>query len=200
MDIENAILDLDEEIVDHEKIKTTDRTTGFDKVNPNLEDFPVNLKKFYQTLDWFKIFWETNEEIIDGSKIYGYINILPSAEVLHDWKGVVYFDGDPADRANFKIVDFFLDEVCVGYYHDERKSDAMYIFNFEGEPEPLGVNFAGYLELLLMARGFNGWQRVLQNLNGESVHQSDFKIYMPQLFPDFKWEEFVGLYERVKLR
>lgn len=27
-----------------------------------------------------------------------------------------------------------------------------------------------------------------------------FKTYMPQIFPDFKWEEFVALYEKVRIK
>jgi hypothetical protein len=105
---------------------------------------------------------------------------------------------------NFKIVDFFADESCVGYIHDEQKVDYMqYLDLGDSEPKPLSLNFAGYLELLLTCRGFAYWQLVILHLRNGGGYESkveEFKTYMPQLFPDFKWEEFVALYEKVRIK
>jgi hypothetical protein len=62
----------------------------------------------------------------------------------------------------------------------------------------------GYIQLLYMARGFGYWQQTLLWLQGNPEGNpntvEEFKTYMPKVFPDFKWEEFVALYEKVKLR
>jgi hypothetical protein len=172
MDIKYSMRNLSKEIVRHANISSNEGWSDPDNINPDLQGFPENLKTFYNITEGLVRKWSTNEPINKGEKIYGRINILPSKYVLGDWKGVVYFDNHPGPgMEKFKIVDFFQDEVCAGYYHDEHKVDLMMIYSFEDEPESLNVNFLGYLELMFMSRGFNGWQRLVQHL-GRQKHQS----------------------------
>jgi len=166
---------------------------------------PVSLKEFYKSVDHLNYEWETKELADEsGIKLKGRINILKAESVLSDWKEVVYFDGDSEELKQFKIVDNFVPEAHCGFLLNEDKSDAMY-YHESGERDllPLGVDFNGYLELMFMARGFWYWQAVVLNIKNGKGNEGEvekFKTYMPQIFPDFKWEEFVALYERVRIR
>ena len=61
---------------------------------------------------------------------------------------------------------------------------------------PLGVDFEGYLQLLLKSRGFWYWQKAIATPEYEnpyvsvSVEESNFTTIMPQLFPDFNLSDF----------
>jgi len=166
---------------------------------------PKYLAEFYKENSHLKIEWETRELVGENSwKPCGRINILKADLVLSDWKEVVYFDGDSQELKQFKIVDNFVPEAHCGFLLNENNSDAMY-YHESGEPElvPLGVDFSGYLELMFMARGFWYWQQavlLIKNGRTSTTAAGDFKTYMPQIFPDFKWEEFVGLWERVRIK
>ena len=73
----------------------------------------------------------------------------------------------------------------------------------EDRTTTLGLDFNGYLEMMLAAKGWALWQRIIINLQLGTKYKSevdDFKKYMPQLFPDFKWENFVALYEKVRIK
>ena len=207
MEAKNSRDKLDDEIY---ALKNTLTITKFNSKNASSEpseSLPGTLKDFYKSLSHLEYNWDTIELVDEsGIKLKGRINILKAEEVLHDWEGTVYFkDIDHYDyMENFKVVDYFVSEACVGYIHDENKSDYMRFLSLgDTEAKPLSLDFAGYIELLFACRGFLYWQLVILNLrNGkgdESVVEK-FKTYMPQIFPDFKWEEFVGLYERVRIK
>jgi len=196
----------------HEEISSTleDRIdmTNYDarKSNSELDGrLPIMLTDFYKILNHLNYEWETKELVDEsGIKLKGRINILKAESVLSDWKEVVYFDGDSAELKQFKIVDNFVPEAHCGFLLNGDNSDVMY-YHESGEPElePMGVDFNGYLELMFAARGFWYWQRVILNLTtgeGYGHNVEEFKTYMPQIFPDFKWEEFVALYEKVRIK
>ena len=170
------------------------------------DELPQNLTDFYQIAPRFELKWQARELKNGDSPIQGLANILKPEQVLSDWAGIVYFkDQDHYDyMEHFKIVDFFADEACVGYVHDEQKVDYMQYLDLGAqEPQPLDLNFAGYLELLLACRGYAYWQLVILHLRNGSGHENkveEFKTFMPQLFPDFKWEDFVALYHKVRIK
>ena len=170
------------------------------------EELPGNLIEFYKNFHHLNYEWETREHMPNGEKVYGCINIKSAEAVLGSWEGTVYFKNiDHYDyMENFKVVDYFVAEACVGYIHDENRSDYMrFLFQGDTEAKPLGLDFAGYLELLFACRGYLYWQLVilhLRNGKGDESVVENFRTYMPQIFPEFKWEEFVGLWERVRIK
>lgn len=102
---------------------------------------------------------------------------------------------------------FFIGEACAGFYLGDGVNppdNEMYMHRWgEGEePEGLNVAFDGYVQLMYYARGWLYWQNVIMGLQGKSDYGKTerFKSELPLVFPDFKWEEFVSLYESVKLR
>jgi len=157
---------------------------------------------FYQEITLQKVDW-TNR---GNAGVRGFINILPIEVATGSWEGSLYFKGkSPEGMKNFKAFDFFLPECCVGFYladENENPNEELYAYDLEDEPEPLNVNMEGYIQLLYMARGFSYWPYVLRGLEGGRDYgvTEKFKNGMPQVFPDFKWEDFVALYEKVKLR
>jgi hypothetical protein len=133
-------------------------------------------------------------------------------------RGVFYFeeweDAQVARMKPFKAVDFFTSEACVGLYYDERADPELYFYDFEGEPAPLGIDIAGYLQLLTLSLGFYYWQLLVVELArpdsprpyvpARDVHRNPdvlkFVDTMPQLYPAFSLEAFVALYDQVRLR
>ena len=86
----------------------------------------------------------------------------------------------------------------------EQANEELYFLFFQDKPQGLNVDMEGYIQLLNMSGGFAYWQESLLFLQGNSEATLDsiekFKKYMPLIFPDFKWDEFVALYERVKIK
>jgi hypothetical protein len=67
------------------------------------------------------------------------------------------------------------------------------------EMSPLGVDFEGYLQLLLKSRGFWYWQKAIATPEydnpyaSESLEESNFMKIMSQLFSDFNPSDFPRL-------
>lgn len=206
MNIHEKFMDLDIEISETlgDKLKVTLISAKSAKEPPS-PDLPVNLQNFYKQVTHLQYKWETKEPI-DGRIIQGSINILPQKEVLDDWQGVTYLEDTPHydDIEDFKVVDFFDDLACVGYINTKRKVDYMqYLRIGSMELDPLDLDFDGYIELMFAARGFSYWPKVIIDLRaGEELgpDSETFKTYMPQIFPNFKWEDFVALYEKVRIK
>lgn len=204
---EEQLFKLSDELIGelHEKIAVKEQS--LDNPSPfNALLIPESLRRFYQELSHTHIKWETREAMLNESKLFGCINLLKAEQVLSDWEGIVYFKSLPHYdwMQKFKVVDFFADEACVGFIQSENNLDYMeYLDLGENETQPLSLTFEGYYELMIAARGFLYWQRAIlhiRNGGGYEVDIDRFKTYMPQIFPDFKWEEFVALYERVKIK
>ena len=137
---------------------------------------------------------------------------------MHDWKDELYFKkpgeegfNEEDDLRKFKVVDLIYDNHCAGYvdYSDGRTEVMYYLEMGESKAISLDLDFNGYMEMLLAAKAWGLWQRVIVNLKyGDNIpyaeiyesEMEDFKTCMPQLFPDFKWEDFEALYEKVRIK
>ena len=129
----------------------------------------------------------------------GSINIIPLKDSLKDKQ--------PSYMHNLWMLDYFIPEACIGFFMAEpgqKPDDELYYLYFEDEPQGLNVDMDGYVQLLYQARGFAYWQLALlflqTNRKRKVPEVEEFKKYMPLIFPDFKWEEFVALYEKVKIK
>lgn len=155
---------------------------------------------FYSEANGIQIQWERREqkEISGGGLAAGYINLLPIQEAFKDWKGIIYF------RKNDKYkqlhpLDFFVDEACAALYLDGSDNPEVYYHYLGEEMSPLGVDFEGYLKLLLKSRGFWYWHKAIaqpEYFNPYvpiSVEERNFREIMPQLFPDFDASDFQRL-------
>lgn len=167
------------------------------------EHFHASYHRFYEQVQNVDISWR-HFKFEKLNHVCGKIKILPLKEVMGDWEGIVWFKKmpDQDDLKNFRILDFFVDEACVGFYDLPDKTEALYYLYLEDRPVRLGLNLEGYVEMLVMTRGYFYWQTaVIELITGkESKESRDFKKYMPQLFSDFKYESFVELYHQVRIK
>jgi hypothetical protein len=183
------------------------------------DKLPPSLIGFYAITNGYSWQWEakiptrtSNEKNTEQ----GIINVL-DLEDLFDEDILVtlsesrkyYIEGEEgfSKTGNFLPVDY-IEDVCAGVFSKENDDDIIYFYDFGIGFYPLKINFEGYLELAFMARGYMMWPYVLVYLEygkndpakfGESRYE-DFSEDMPLLFPDFKMEEFIALYESLKIK
>ncbi|UZO81755.1 hypothetical protein NBT05_04625 [Aquimarina sp. ERC-38] len=155
-------------------------------------------EEYFKLYNGLIINWNAKE--IDG---LGKIKILKVDKIFSDGKNLVYFDDTPEDSPlrDFHIVDFFVDEACVGMYKDHPELPGMHFFEFESQTYPLHVDFEGYMKLLAETRGFFYWQKVILDHLAKTPGPitQNFKKIMPELFPDFDYDQFIELYESLRI-
>lgn len=155
-------------------------------------DLTPAMVAFYGEANGLTIQWESRgqEESGEGGPAAGYIDLRPVQEVFGDWADEIYFEeGDEFEPLH--PLDFFVPEACAALYLDGAKNPEVYYHYLGEEMRPLGVDFKGYLELLLKSRGFWYWQTVVAkparegSAAAESSTEKNFWRLMPRLFPDF---------------
>lgn len=155
---------------------------------------------FYSEANGIKIEWERREQkqLPDGGLAAGYINLLPVQDVFGDWEDIIYFDEDDPYKPLHPL-DFFIDEACAALYLDGSDNPEVY-YHYRGEEmSRLGVDFEGYLKLLLKSRGFWYWHLAIAQpeYNNPDVpvspEERNFREILSQLFPDFNPSEFQRL-------
>ncbi|MFN6525458.1 SMI1/KNR4 family protein [Nostoc sp. ChiSLP03a] len=155
---------------------------------------------FYSKANGINIFWERAEqvEIAGGGLAAGYIDLLPVQEVFKDWKNIIYFDeNDPCKPLH--PIDFFIGNACAALYLNGSDNPEVYYYYRGEKMRPLGVDFEGYLELLLKSRGFWYWHLAIagsEDVNSDApitTEERNFRKIMPQLFADFDGSDFQRL-------
>jgi hypothetical protein len=173
------------------------------KIRNRAREMPVpqQFLSFYEESNGFELDWEMLSS--SDPDVLGRVKILSLAEVIQDWKDVVYFEDIELDDSirNFRPFDFFVDEACVGIYLEEDFDNSLYLYNFNSEPFRLDLDISGYIELLVAARGFLYWQNVIKALktNTENSEEKRFRTFMPQLFSNFSFDDFSNTYESLRL-
>lgn len=155
---------------------------------------------FYSEANGISIQWEKlgEKEIPGGGLIAGMIDLLPVQQVFRDWKDNIYFEDDDPCKPLHPI-DYFIGNACAGLYLDGSDNPEVYYYYRGERMRRLGVDFEGYLQLLLKSRGFWYWQVAIAG--PEEVDPSvpipreerNFREIMPQLFPDFNQSDFQRL-------
>lgn len=173
------------------------------KVRNNAQEMrvPTQLLSFYEHSNGIELDWEMLNS--PDPDVLGRVKILSLDEVIQDWNGVVYFDDTELDDPirTFSPFDFFVDEACVGIYLEEDFDDSLYLYKFDSEPFRLDLDISGYIELLIAARGFLYWQNAIEALKTEddNAEAERFRLFMPQIFPNFSFEDFSNTYESLRL-
>src|SRR5581483_2015383 len=155
---------------------------------------------FYSECNGITIKWEraTGKEIPEGGLAAGSIDLRPVQEVFGDWEDEIYTDEDD-QYAPLHPVDFFVPEACAALYLDGSPDPEVYYHYLGEDMRRMGVNFEGYLELLLKSRGFWYWQRAVAKPPNTkrglmiSIEEQNFRKVMPELFPDFRDSDFKKL-------
>ena len=103
------------------------------------------------------------------------------------------------DIKKYYPIDIFSDEAHCGTLANEQGSSRMYYHSYgDDELFDLMVDFKGYLNLAIEAKGFFYWPKYLleHHYSKQSEERSNFKKEMPLLFPKFKIEEFNRLIDQ----
>jgi hypothetical protein len=158
----------------------------------------------YQNLFGFQLQWKAKLET--GIDANGSIKIMELPIVFSDWKGQTYFDNTPEDDMcrDFKIVDFYFDEYASGILFGKNKDFTFYNAELDGtQPKSLDLDINGYIEMMMISKGYAHWQLVIEHLLYKEYHKEHterFKENMPKLFPDWTWEGFIKKFEEVRLK
>lgn len=176
-----------------------------------------SLQGFYSLTNGYSDYWEgkipTRKK---GEKVTerGMIDIVPLEDMFAGHNLVqleadnnYYIEGEDgfSKTGQFIPIDN-IEDICAGVFSKENNDEMMYFHDFGVGFYPLKVNFESYLELAFAARGYIMWQYVLVYLEygkhdsakfGEGRFE-EFSEDMPLLFPDFKLDEFIELYESLK--
>lgn len=165
-------------------------------------EWPTAIKAFYSELNGVNMHW-THANFENQAKVCGKVKLLDIDSMNTDGNGLVWFEHTPIDSPlrNFKLIDFFADEAAVGFFESANSNPEMHLYLFEGMPMPLGLDLEGYIKLLCQTRGFYYWQQAILALknNQDNQESANFKLYMPQIFPEFKFEDFAALYQSVRI-
>jgi hypothetical protein len=192
---------------------------GEDFFNKYKNSLLSTMQGFYSFTNGYSYKWEgiipTRTEGQKTSE-QGIINIVALDELFEKHNIVelekdysYYIKGENffSKTGQFIPVDY-IGDICTGVFSKENEDEMVYFHDFGVGFYPLKVNFEGYLELAFAARGYMMWQYVIVYLEygkndyamyGKSRYD-DFVEDMPLLFPDFKLEEFINLYESLKIK
>jgi hypothetical protein len=169
----------------------------------NDDKFHNEFLDFYRYCNGFEFKWEVKNGQWQEEDISGKTNVLAFQKSIKSWKGIVHFDDTPEDSPlkKFFPVDFFADEAAVGANSTPGYRNEMFLYRFEGELIPLQLTMEGYLELLNYCRGFFYWQYGILELQEkkENLTSSKMKQYLPLIFKDFNWKQFVKMYNRYRV-
>jgi hypothetical protein len=156
-----------------------------------------SLYDFYNEINSFLLDWE-NAKGLPGD-VRGNVKIISADKSLSDWKDIVYFEFDSPLRF-FKILDQFASEACCGFYTTESKTEStrqIFYFDFHDEPVSLGIGIEGYIQMIVKSKGFVYWPKVLLDVQkkSETPQVKLMRESMPQIFPEFNFEEFIKTYQ-----
>ncbi|MER8043592.1 hypothetical protein [Streptomyces sp. NPDC094032] len=146
------------------------------------EGLPQGLVDLYAEVGSFHLEWEH----IKVPDVRGAINILPLAEVLGDWQGVTWFQGDEEFRPVLPF-DKFTSEACAALIRgaDGHILPTVAYHYFGEELHHTDYSVEEYLDRLINARGYWYWQTTLCSDLTASTTASDFHRNMPLLFSDY---------------
>jgi hypothetical protein len=155
-----------------------------------------DIAAFYREIKSYNLKWESKIKL--PGKIYGQAKLIEVSKAVSDWKEIVYFEDD-SPLKHFKILDQFVNEACCGFYTLESKAGSpklIYYYDFSNTPVSLQLTIEEYINMMVEARGFLYWQKVLtDHLQGvESPHTVLMKQDLNKIFPEFNFDSFIAKY------
>ncbi|CAB9514874.1 expressed unknown protein [Seminavis robusta] len=176
---------------------------------------------FYRAANGFKLEWTftgplerlhqgTSEKMdVSSGSVYGSIDICPIQKVFDNEMALTCDYGDDHRYRPLHCLDAFIPEACAAFYFESSKkspgdttintnsssnaNNLMVYYHFWGESlGRMELDFVGYLEKLLKAKGFGYWQRAIaadeeKSFNPQNPISSEerrFRHVMPILFQD----------------
>jgi len=159
------------------------------------------LDKFYSFFHHYELTWTYKKKEDFNAK--GVVNFISLDKVIQDsWDDTLGGNDWALDMKGFRPLDMFYDmDGFVGFYINRPEKNGLYLQHSDSSISPLHVNLDGYLQLLGMSKGFGWWQNALVQIHSgkEMPNVAQFKEKMPLIFPQFSWEAFVELYNKVRI-
>lgn len=154
-----------------------------------LDGTPEDIAEIYKHSNGSEITWWADEEKGIGGKIH-FLPFEYAFEHVEDTSEV------------FREIETGCEHYTNGVWEIDGKVGVYMFENNVTDHVSLGLDFSGYLKLLEITRGFNYWQKVIQDIDSgqESQELIAFREQMPLIFSDFKWDAFVDLYNSVKIQ
>ncbi|MNY12124.1 hypothetical protein D3C86_1451910 [compost metagenome] len=159
------------------------------------------IRTFYKAVDKWSVNWKVVKKKLKF-EAEGIFNFLPLEQVMQDWDDDFGGNSWAPDMKGFRPFDMFYEmEGQVGFFVGRPDKKGLYLSKTDGETQPLHVDFEGYLKLLTLSKGFGWWQNALVQINTgiTQPNVAGFKENMPKIFPEFNWDEFVALYQSVRI-
>jgi hypothetical protein len=158
------------------------------------------IHQLYTQLGTYKLSWQNAVELPED--VTGSVNIISIKTVMSDWRNIIYFE-DESPLLNFKVIDQFANEACCGFYttgEQVSSGELIYFYNYSDNPVALQLTPQEYVLMLIEAKGYRYWQKVLMDYNSgvQSPYTVSMQTYLPVLFPDFSFEAFIKKYESLK--
>lgn len=152
------------------------------------------LTHFYSVLERWELRWETTENA--PVKLKGSFNFVPVEKVLNADIWDLMPEEFPKVK-DFSILDYFFAEYAVGLYVNQPERGLFY-FEFDADPQPLNLDFKGYLEMVKYVKGVASWQPELIDPAERTSHWVVEQL--SQIFPEVNVADFYALYDSVKLK
>lgn len=167
-----------------------------------LSQFQEQFKKLFLYSNGVEIRWYFVKDSAQG----GRLNFIEASDVLRDGLGYIYEAEDLEQEGLiefFKPFDLITDEAECGFLLNPGFDSKAIYYHRAGFPQlhNLDIDFDGYLEMVKEARAFYYWPKVLLDIQSgeESEETKNFKKWMPEIFEEFSWEDFVEKYNALRL-
>lgn len=163
---------------------------------------PTPLAKFYQQLNGAHLEWEVRREVdieplthvmpdaLWGSfRIHGLDTLLTGSAEYPLWEGLLWFDkpelGPQIQLKKLRPFDLYAedDSECACFFVNEgRLTTTIFLHSIEDGIRPLSIDLESYIQMLIAAKGFYGWQSA--HVDPDSRAFDRLHHFLPQLFPD----------------
>jgi hypothetical protein len=164
-----------------------------------------SLENFYKIHNGLNYQWTS----VDNPDVGGNIQFNKHIWLLRDDQSLTdQCDMDPnmdERLRHFRVWDVPTMNTMVGFLHSSETgfSRSLYFYT-QGTTyaKSLELDVDGYLNMAYESAGFYYWQQVLLDIINESEtpETRKFKEWMPKLFPDFNWDDFLAKYQELRLK
>ncbi|WP_108808607.1 hypothetical protein [Aquimarina spinulae] len=169
-----------------------------------LSMFDKSFQEMYNKTNGLEINWKAN----NIEQAYGNLEFIDFETIVGSWEGQV-FERD--DLEFNELLEFYhpfdnvSPEFSCGFIIDNETGtwESIYTHTWgERSTKSLDINFEGYITMLYESRAYKNWPLILLDIQYESFESDlikDFKSHMPQLFPDFDWNNYLEKYNSLRL-
>lgn len=169
-----------------------------------LDKIHIGIKEFCrESAEGFHIEWDKNR----NEGVGGNIRTVNLKDLFEEDLSKFYDEEmiqENNDIQYFRPWDYATPEAQCGFVIKPKEIYPSIYYNQAGRASlhSLDLDYHGYTQMAFEARVYYHWQRVLLHYNGWNLGEEetkDFKKNMPEIFPDWTWEDFIKKYESLRL-